>query len=162
MKLHQPNDLNSSLSSALAAARHKKYSRPQVFVSYVLEDRAAAVRLCSGLEQSGFDPWMDCTRLQPGENWRRSIDSAIANARFFVACLSPNSVNKRSYFQAELRYALECDRNTPSSQIYFVPVRFDKCEVPPGLTHIQYVNLFPDWERGFGDVVAMMNRQLRD
>ena len=122
-------------------------TRPQVFIAYVTEDSAQADRLCSDLENRGFDPWIDRRKLLPGQNWPRAIERAIANCHFFIACLSANSVSKRGRFQAELRYAMDSAALVPSDEIFFIPVRLDDCRVPPSIAGvIQYVDLFPDWK----------------
>jgi hypothetical protein len=134
-------------------------SQPKVFLAYVQEDAAAAERLYRELARSGFDPWMDRKKLLPGQNWPRAIEQAIELADYFVACLSRRAVGKRGCFQAELRYALDCARRVPFDQTYFIPVRLEECSVPPRIRQkIQYVDLFPDWDRGFRALVAAMKR----
>lgn len=129
--------------------RFEPYTQPRVFVAYAKEDREPAVRLYDRLEQCGFRPWMDIRKLLPGQNWPRAIESAIEISDFFVACFSRTSAGKRSGFQAELRYALDCARRAPLDEIYMVPVRLDACRVPRAIRReIQYVDLFPDWEAG--------------
>ncbi|MFN7926115.1 MAG: toll/interleukin-1 receptor domain-containing protein [Bryobacteraceae bacterium] len=135
--------------------------RPQVFVAYVIEDRDAVDRLCQDLEQRGFEPWMDRRNLLPGQNWPRAIERAIDMSRFFIGCLSKHSVSKRGAFQAELRYALDCARLMPLDDTYLIPVRFDDCQVPHVIRRdTQYVDLFPDWERGVDRIAEMARRQL--
>ncbi len=136
-------------------------ARPQsrVFLAYVSEDRAVAERLYEALETAGYAPWMDVRKLLPGQNWPRAIEAAIEAADFFVACFSHNSVNKRGGFQAEIRYALDCARRVPLEQIFIVPVRLNPCRVPRTIQReFQYVDLFPDWQRGIRRVIAMMRR----
>lgn len=133
----------------------------QVFLAYVQEDLEAAERLFGALEAAGFSPWMDIRKLVPGQNWPRAIESAIEGSDFFVACFSENSVNKRGGFQAEIRYALDCARRVPLDQIFIVPVRLNPCRVPrPIQREFQYVDLFPDWQRGVRRMLLMMRREL--
>jgi hypothetical protein len=160
MRLSQPHDLTQILRSSLEEHRPAA-PRPQVFVAYVMEDAPLVGRLCTQLEQHGLDPWMDQRKLRPGENWLRAIDGAIEGSRFFIAGLSSRSVDKRSRFQAELRYALDCAALMPPSDIFFIPVRFDECRVPLTIARtIQYVDLFPDWERGLRRVLSTVREQL--
>jgi TIR domain len=164
MRLSQPHDLAEILRETLVVESRPPKSaaaRPQVFIAYVLEDEAFARRLCLQLEKFGLDPWMDQRKLKPGENWLRAIDSAIENSRFFLACLSSRSVDKRSRFQAELRYALDCAVLMPPNDIFFIPVRLDACRVPLTIARtIQYVDLFPDWDHGFTRVLDVIREQL--
>src|SRR5689334_6279471 len=122
---------------------------PQVFLAHVKEDEPLAARLYTELSAGGFSPWMDVRKLLPGQNWPRAIEGAIETSDFFVACFSCNSVRKRGGFQAEIRYALDCARQVPLDQIFIVPVRLDNCAVPRAVqAEFQWVDLFPDWDRG--------------
>lgn len=134
---------------------------PKVFVAYVQEDAAAAGRICDGLAGCGFEPWLDRRKLLPGQNWPRSIEEAIETSDFFLACFSPNSVRKKGGFQAEIRYALDCMQRIPLDEIFLIPVRLEACPVPRRIQReLHYIDLFPDWERGFRRTVAAMRRQL--
>ncbi len=144
--------------------RFEPYTQPQVFIAYAKEDRAAATRLYDQLEAEGFRPWMDTRKLLPGQNWPRAIESAIEISDFFVACFSSVSARKRSGFQAELRYALDCARRAPLDEIFMLPVRLDECRVPRTIQReIQYVDLFPNWAAGmrllFGTLHAEWKRR---
>jgi len=135
---------------------------PKVFVAYVQEDAAAAEQLFDQLLASGFDPWLDRRKLLPGQNWPRSIENAIETSDFFLACFSSNSVKKKGGFQAEIRYALDCRKRVPLDEIFLIPARLDTCPVPASIQReLQYIDLFPDWRRGFARLVTAMRRQLR-
>jgi len=133
---------------------------PQVFLAYVKEDQRAVAELYDSLRQLSFTPWMDIRNLLPGQNWPRAIETAIEMSDFFVACFSRNSVNKWGGFQAEIRYALDCARRLPLDEIFVVPVRLDACRVPRSIQReLQYIDLFPDWNRGVERLVRMMRRR---
>ena len=142
--------------------RFEPRNRPKVFVAYVQEDGTAADRLFEALEASGFDPWLDRRKLLPGQNWPRSIEAAIDTSDFFLACFSRRSVKKKGGFQAEIRYALDCTRRIPLDEIFLIPARLEPCPVPTRIQReVQYIDLFPDWDRGFQRIVSAMRRQLR-
>jgi hypothetical protein len=62
---------------------------------------------------------------------------------------SSTSVQKRGFVQKELRHALEGQEYFPESAVYIVPVRLDDCQLAyEKLEKIQYVDMFPDWNRG--------------
>ncbi|MBY0503672.1 MAG: toll/interleukin-1 receptor domain-containing protein [Bryobacteraceae bacterium] len=131
--------------------------RPRVFIAYVHEDAAQALRLYRDLEAHGLAPWMDTQKLLPGQNWPRAIEEAISVSDYFIACLSTHSVLKRSQFQAELRYALDCADRMPLGHKFLLPVRFDACQVPARIQkEIQYVDLFPDWRHGLTKLLAAL------
>lgn len=134
---------------------------PKVFLAYVQEDAAAAERLFHDLTDRGFDPWLDRKKLLPGQNWPRSIEDAIETCEFFIACFSTSSVGKKGGFQAEIRYALDCARRIPLDETFLIPVRLNECRVPARIRHeIQYIDLFPDWEKGFRRILRVMDRQM--
>ncbi len=146
---------------AARGVRFEPSELPQVFIAYVREDVKAVERLCEAMETAGFSPWTDVRKLVPGQNWPRAIESAIETSDFFVACFSENSVNKTGGFQSEIRYALDCARRVPLDEIFMVPVRLDGCRVPRSIQReFQYIDLFPDWERGIRRLVAMMRREV--
>ncbi|MBM3797214.1 MAG: TIR domain-containing protein, partial [Acidobacteria bacterium] len=108
-----------------------------------------------------FQMIADSRSLMLGEHWLRAIDAAIEFSRFFIAGLSSRSVDKRSRFQAELRYALDCAALLPPGDTFFIPVRFDDCRVPLTIARtIPYVHLFPDRNRGLRRVLKTACEQL--
>jgi hypothetical protein len=135
---------------------------PQVFLAYVEEDRQTAEWLYYALEEEGFSPWMDIRKLLPGQNWPRSIEAAIEDSDFFVACFSTRSVGKRGGFQAEIRYALDCARRVPLDETFVIPVRLDCCRVPRAVEReLQYIDIFPDRMRGLRRLTAALRRRHR-
>ena len=137
-------------------------SRPRIFLGYVAEDLLPAQRLFDGLQNEGFAPWLDQRKMLPGQNWPRAIEEAIETSDFFVACFSHLSVRKKGSFQAEIRYALDCARRVPLDEAFLIPVRLDDCPVPSRIRReIQYIDLFPDWDRGLRRIVSVIERQLR-
>jgi hypothetical protein len=145
----------------VSGVRFEPRRAARVFLAYAREDVSHAARLYEELERSGFSPWMDLRKLLPGRNWPRGLESAIESSDFFIACFSSNSVNKRGGFQAEIRYALDCARRMPIDQIFVVPARLDECRVPRSIQReYQYVDLFPDWHRGFRRVIHTMRAEV--
>jgi TIR domain len=137
-------------------------TRPQVFIAYAVEDLRLARRLCKALERAGCSPWLDKDKLLPGQNWPRAIERAIEISDAFVACFSPRSTVKRGQFQSELRYALDCARRRPLEDSFLIPVRLEYCAVPRRVAEqIQYVDLFPDWQRGVRKLLRAVARTAR-
>lgn len=134
--------------------------RIRVFLAYAEEDRAEVKRLYSALHKAGFEPWMDQEKLLPGQNWPRAIERAIDLSEFFICCFSKRSVLKRGHFQCELEYALSIASRVPTEEIFFLPVRLNDCEVPRDISRkVQHVDMFPDWERGVGELLKAMWHQ---
>ena len=135
---------------------------PMVFLAYAQEDRPKVKKLYAQLQQAGLEPWMDCKKLLPGQNWPRAIEQSIELCDFFLGCFSTNSTAKRGHFQSELAFALNAATRVPQDEVFFVPVRLDDCEVPRQIastTH--YIDLFPDWDRGVRKLIASLRRQYR-
>jgi len=136
--------------------------RPQVFIAYVEEELPAARRIYDALEARGFDPWLDKLRLLPGQNWPRAIERAIQVSDFFLPLLSRRSLAKRGGFQSELRFALECAARLPLEEIFFIPARLEPCQVPARIAReFQYVDLFPDWDKGLSRIISVMRKHSR-
>jgi TIR domain-containing protein len=120
-----------------------------IFISYAREDFDAAKKLSEDLKRAGLTPWLDKKSLVPGQNWRASINNAIKKSRYFVPLLSSNSVGKRGFVQKEFKHSLDVLDEVPESQIFIIPARLDDCEIPyKKLKDIEYVDLFPDWNKG--------------
>jgi hypothetical protein len=137
--------------------------RPRVFLAYAEENRAEVRRLYSALQNAGFEPWMDQERLLPGQNWPLAIERAIDLSDFFIGCFSSRSTAKRGYFQAELEHALGVASRIPLEEIFFLPVRLDECDMPRQITRkVQYVDMFPDWDRGVDRLIQAMRHQINE
>lgn len=138
-------------------------TRPKVFIAYVEEDLPSAEKLCDGLEQAGFDAWLDRKRLLPGQNWPRAIERAIEVSDFVIGLFSRHGVSKRGHFHSELRFALDCAGRLPLEEVFLIPVRLDGCQVPPQVArNIHYVDLFPAWEDGLRRIMAVMRKALKN
>jgi hypothetical protein len=142
------------LTASAPSGVHPTYAfapqtQPRVFVAYATEDLHYARKLVEALRAGGCSPWLDKDQLLPGQNWPRAIQRAIETADAFVACFSPRSISKHGQFQAELRYALDCARRVPLDHVFLIPVRLERCVIPRQISdQVQYVDFFPDWERG--------------
>ncbi|MGC2660486.1 MAG: toll/interleukin-1 receptor domain-containing protein [Bryobacteraceae bacterium] len=136
--------------------------RPRVFLAYAEEDRDMVRDIYDALRAADFEPWMDERNLLPGQNWPRSIERAIESTDFFLGCFSLRSSAKRSFFQSELRIALELANKIPLDDIFLVPVRLNDCAVPRHIAQkTQYVDLFPDCSLGMEQLIRMMRQQER-
>lgn len=138
-------------------------TQPQVYIAYVREDLPQVRRLCEALRMAGCSPWLDQDQLLPGQNWPRAIERAIENADGFVACFSRRATVKRGQFQWELKCALDCAARLPLESVFVIPVRLERCEIPPSISgEVQYVDLYPDWEHGVNRAVRAIRRAARN
>jgi TIR domain len=133
-----------------ASDSNKKDQEITVFISYARQDSDAALRLYEDLRtRTELKPWLDKKDLLPGQNWDIEIRKAIKNSRYFIALFSSTSVQKRGYVQKEFKRALDVLEEFPEGEIFAIPVRLDDCKIPyEKWRHIEYVDLFPDWNEG--------------
>ena len=128
-----------------------------VFLSYAREDAVHARTLYENLRSRGIGVWFDEASLLPGQRWKSAISEAIRKARFFIALLSPNSVDKKGVVQSELAQALEELKLYPPNQIYLIPARLGDCQpAHPELRDLQWVDLFPNWDVGLGKILTVL------
>lgn len=123
------------MTVAPAPSSHRAPGAPavDVFVSYKREDEARAARLVVALEAHGLSVWWD-RQLPPGENWRDTIDEALAEARTAVVVWTEGSVGPMgAYVRSEARQA--------AREHKLVPVLMDAVLPPKGLDEIQAVDL---------------------
>ncbi len=124
----------------------------KIFLSYAREDLKKVEFLYNNLRQAGFTPWMDTQDILPGEIWEESINNAIRDSEFFIACISRSSLTKRGMFQKELKLGLDIWNQMLDKDIYLLPVRLEPCDVHESLCKFQWVNLYEDdgWQRLIG------------
>ena len=135
---------------------------PRVFIAYAVEDLPIATRVYSDLLAAGISPWLDRKKLLSGQSWARSIERAIENADFFIACFSTVSAVKKGQFPFEVRFALRCADRMPLDDVFILPLRLDKCAVPHSVAaHVHYVDLFPEWDAGLCQVINVIKNEMR-
>ncbi len=132
---------------------------PLAFLSYAHEDRAKIKKLYRQLHEAGIEPWMDCQKLIPGQNWPRAIQRTIEISDFFLGCFSKHSTTKRGHFQGELALALEVATQFPEDDVFFIPLRLEECELPRRISScMHYIDLFPDWDSGVKKLISALHR----
>ena len=133
----------------------------QIFLSYAREDEKKVENLYQKLSEAGFNPWMDKKDILAGERWEFAIQEAIRCSDLFLVCLSKASVEKRGWFQREIRKARDVSDGMLDSDIYLIPVLLEDCEAPGSLRDFQWVNLFEEdgWTRLVKAIQVGMERR---
>ncbi len=135
----------------------------KIFLSYAREDEDIALQLYRDLIKNGYKPWMDKEDLLPGVHWKSEIRRVIKESAIFIALLSDRSINKRGYFQKELRHAIDALQEIPESKIFLIPARLDDCTpTDPLIEEINRVDLFPSYERGLKKILAALRGNIGD
>lgn len=118
----------------------KRASR--VFLCYAHQDRETIHKLYERLVRDGIQVWLDVERLRPGQDWEREIRKAILKSKVIIVCLSREFNKRRGYRHEELKIASEKAKFLSSGEIFIIPVRLEKCDMPESLQHLQRVDLF--------------------
>ena len=123
----------------------------QIFISYAREDQPQAREIYRRLHDAGYKPWLDEEDLMPGQNFRLVIERSLTGSDFVIICLSRTSVAKRSFFQREIKHALDKLEEMLPEDIFVIPARLDQCEMPEELKDRHWVDLFDErgWEKLF-------------
>ena len=115
------------------------------FLIYAHADREVVRRLYRRMTRDGIHTWLDVDRLRPGQNWQAQIRKALLRSDVVVVCLSTNFNDKHGYRHEELKLALEKASLLTNDEIFIIPLRLERCDMPESLRHLQRVDLFePD------------------
>lgn len=113
----------------------------QIFISYASPDKNRVIPFYDALKNKGFNVWMDCQCLLPGQNWDFEIKRSFTKSNFVLAFISSNSINRRGYVQRELKLALDKLTEKLIDDIYIIPVLLDdNLQLPDELTSIQAIH----------------------
>ncbi len=122
---------------------------PSVFLCHAFEDSKRVDETHSLLHAEGFEPWLSKYNILPGENWTREITKAITAADFVAIFFSRNSICKTGNVNREILAAVEESKARPFDKTFLVPIRLERCDIPPIkidtntlLSDLQWVDLF--------------------
>jgi hypothetical protein len=94
------------------------------------------------MKDDGIIAWLDAENLQPGQDWQHEIRRAILKSDVILVCLSREFNKQHGFRYEELRLALRKARSLPDDEIFVIPVRLEKCDMPESLRHLHRVDLF--------------------
>ena len=113
-----------------------------VFLIHAHSDKEIVHKLYIRLIKDGMHVWLDAENLQPGQDWQHEIRKAILKSDVVIVCLSRGFDQQQGYRHEELKIALEKAKLFISDEIFIIPVRLEKCDMPEALRHLQRVDLF--------------------
>jgi len=96
--------INSSASQG-APMQVLKTPASTGFASYASKDRQRVLDRTSEICRSGFDLWMDCLDLRPGETWKAELEKQIKNRDLFLLFWAA-SAKKSKWVRWEWKTAL--------------------------------------------------------
>jgi hypothetical protein len=100
--------------------------RGAIFISYASEDRKAAEKIATKLEQAGIRTWFDKKQLELGDNWERKIERNLTECSYFMPLVSKHCLtSKRRFFWAEWNLATKERQRAGPVDIFILPILLD-------------------------------------
>lgn len=116
----------------------------RVFLIHAHRDKKAVRKLCNRIARKDIKVWLDERELLPGQNWKHEIRDAMLRSHIIIVCLSELFNKQGGYRYEELKIALEKVDSLPNGEIFIIPARLEKCDLPKSLSHLHRVDLFED------------------
>jgi hypothetical protein len=127
-----------------------------IFISYSSIDRKIAETICQALESRGYDCWISCRNVSPGENFQESIVKALRSARLMVLVFTSNA-NNSDEIKKEVVLA-------GRHHVTVIPVRVEDVAPNDALSYEfatrQWIDLFKDWELEIGRLTEQISSIL--
>jgi TIR domain-containing protein len=124
------------------------------FLIYAHSDKKTVRKLYRHITRHHIKAWLDEKELLPGQNWKYEIRQAILRSDVVIVCLSRQFNKQGGFRHEELQIALEKARSFPDGEIFIIPARMEKCDLPELLCPWQCVDLFePD---GFNKLLSVL------
>jgi TIR domain len=118
------------------------------------EDKARTEEICRKLDGSGLNIEI-AGRWTGHEPW---LEDRMASARFVLAFFSTQSGSESEGLNRFMEAALRSAQQTSKDRVFIIPVRFDRCELPEKVNHLQWIDLFK--EGGFDQIVDVIRGEL--
>jgi len=116
--------------------------KTNIFLIHAHSDKENVYKLYQRLIADGMNAWLDVERLQPGQDWQNEIRNALLKCDVVLVCLSRGFDKQQGYRHEELKLALEKANFLPNDEVFIIPVRLEKCDMPESLRHLHRVDLF--------------------
>jgi hypothetical protein len=129
----------------------------KTFLCHSHTDRDAVHDLYLRLKRDHVQPWLDHENLLPGQNWKIEIRRAILTSDVVIVCLSHSFNQQAGFRHEEINIALEKAGLFPADEIYIIPVRLEKCDMPESLRHLHRVDLFQ--KDGYAKLIQVLCKQ---
>jgi hypothetical protein len=120
----------------------KPEQKANIFLIHAHSDRETVHKLYDRLAKEGLNVWLDAERLQPGQDWQNEIRDALLKCDVVLVCLSRGFDKQHGYRHEELKLALEKANFLPDDEVFIIPVRLEKCDMPESLRHLHRVDLY--------------------
>jgi TIR domain-containing protein len=130
----------------------------QFFLTYAHSDKKAVRKIYHRLIRNQINIWLDEKKLFPGQNWKYEIRQAILSSNIVIVCLSRQFNKQGGFRHEELQIALEKAGSLSDGEIFIIPARLEKCDLPESLRQWQCVDLFE--ADGFRKLLSALKKDL--
>jgi hypothetical protein len=127
----------------------------KVFLCHAPGDEARVRDLYLRLTRDGVNAWINSEKLLPGQDRDLEIRKAVQGSDVVIVCVS-QEFNRPGPQQREARLALQTAMEQPDGEIFIIPARLEKCEIPISLQRYHPVDLFD--ERGYERLCRSLKR----
>ena len=120
------------------------------FLSYAHEDKDFAERIAIELQKDGIEVWIDKWEIKAGDSLIQKIFAeGLSECDIFLILLSGASVRSK-WVREELDYAMI---KKIGGVTRIIPLIKERCEIPPPLRTLLWVDLSVDFDNGIRQVV---------
>ena len=139
----------------------RRIRRAQVFISYERSDEAVAKRLYEGLPKDQFEPWLDTSFLQGGEDWNQELEDKIRSSDYFLVLNSKNLSEKRvGYVNKELSLALDMQKYRQHGTKFIIPLQVEGIAAEEGQRDLQAFQQLPLRSASYPDDMGLIVKTM--
>jgi TIR domain len=84
-----------------------------------------------------------------------TVRKEIKNSQAVLILLTQDFENQSGLFQRQVRDAVDTAENFPENQIFVIPLRLEKCDIPEKLSSYKPLDLFAP--NGYGMLIKTLN-----
>jgi hypothetical protein len=111
----------------------------KVFISYASPNKLFAINLYNQLIDSQIDAWIDKKKIEGGENFPIAIKMEMRQSDAVIIIFSNESIKRETFYQTEIKFALELNNEKPENTNFIIPINLDNCKLPEGFHDINYI-----------------------
>lgn len=127
-----------------------------IFVSHSSGDQHLAEKVANAIRAVDFPVWYSDWEIGPGDSVLPKINAALERHDTLIILLSPRSLASK-WVQKELNSSLVAQLN--GEDILIIPVIVEKCDVPPTLAELHYVDMTVDFQAGILRILTTLRER---
>lgn len=137
-------------------------SEQTIYISYAGAKTPVVARLEQAVIGAGHVLATNIHTVRAGVPQKRALQASMAGASRILLCFSSSHEATAAYEAVELSLAAERIAAHPRDAGWLIPVRLDRCEIPPvrvgdvALTELSAIDLGSDWDEGIARLVASL------